>query len=150
MLIDCGLFQGSREVEQDNAAPFDFDAASIDFVLLTHAHLDHCGRLPLLVKRGFRGEIITTSATRELSRIVLLDAAHLAEEDALRRLRRHLRQGENGVQPLYTLVDALATLDRFGRTAHYDYTILVAPGISDTFYDGGSWPGSLKTAIDAA
>lgn len=98
VLIDCGLFQGSREVEEDNAAPFEFDAASIDFVLLTHAHLDHCGRLPLLVKRGFRGEIITTSATRELARIVLLDAAHLAEEDALRRLRRRLRRsGENGI-----------------------------------------------------
>ena len=66
MLIDCGLFQGSGELENDNGEPFGFDARGIDFVLQTHAHLDHCGRLPLLAKRGFRGEIIATGATREL------------------------------------------------------------------------------------
>ena len=79
-LIDCGLHQGSRELAVDNAADFGFDPAGIDFVLLTHAHLDHCGRLPLLTKRGFHGEIITTSATRELGRLVLLNSAHLQEE----------------------------------------------------------------------
>ena len=66
ILIDCGMYQGGRELEEENGEPFGFDASQIDFVLLTHAHLDHCGRLPLLAKRGFRGEIITTSATREL------------------------------------------------------------------------------------
>ena len=64
ILIDCGLFQGGRELEEENAHPFGFDPAGIDYVLLTHAHLDHCGRLPLLAKRGFRGEIISTAATR--------------------------------------------------------------------------------------
>ena len=73
VLIDCGLYQGGHELSEENAAPFGFDAAAIDYVLLTHAHLDHCGRLPLLVKRGFRGEIITTAATRELARVVMLD-----------------------------------------------------------------------------
>ncbi len=72
ILIDCGLFQGERELVEENAEPFGFDPAGIDFLLLTHAHLDHCGRLPLLVKRGFRGEIVTTSASRELARLVLL------------------------------------------------------------------------------
>jgi metallo-beta-lactamase family protein len=81
ILIDCGLHQGSRELDEENAAPFGFDAPGIDYVLLTHAHLDHCGRLPLLAKRGFRGEIIMTSASRELARLVVLDAAHLQEED---------------------------------------------------------------------
>ena len=71
ILIDCGLFQGSREEEQANAEPFGFDPASIDALLLTHAHLDHCGRIPLLVKQGFRGRIHCTSATRELARLVM-------------------------------------------------------------------------------
>jgi metallo-beta-lactamase family protein len=82
ILVDCGLFQGSRELSEENAGAFGFDAAGIDYVLLTHAHLDHCGRLPLLSKRGFRGEIICTAATRELARLVMLDAAHLQEQEA--------------------------------------------------------------------
>ena len=81
-MIDCGLHQGSRELDEENVGLFGFDAADINYVLLTHAHLDHCGRLPLLAKRGFRGEIITTSASRELARLVMLDAAHMQEEDA--------------------------------------------------------------------
>jgi metallo-beta-lactamase family protein len=81
VLIDCGMYQGSGELQEQNSQPFGFDPGSIDYVLLTHAHLDHCGRLPL-AKRGFRGEIITIAASRELARIVLLDAAHLQEEDA--------------------------------------------------------------------
>jgi len=80
ILIDCGLHQGSRELDEENAGPFGFDAAGINYVLLTHAHLDHCGRLPLLAKRGFRGEIITTSASRELARLIMLDSAHQQED----------------------------------------------------------------------
>ncbi|HKJ61949.1 MAG TPA: MBL fold metallo-hydrolase, partial [Hyphomicrobiales bacterium] len=91
ILIDCGLFQGSHEIRDENIDPFDFDPAEIDYLLLTHAHLDHCGRIPLLVKRGFRGEIITTAATRELARLVMLDAAHLHEEEARRRGRKKHR-----------------------------------------------------------
>ena len=68
ILIDCGLYQGGRELEEENAEDFGFDAASIDYLLLTHAHLDHCGRIPLLVRRGFEGKILTTRATRELAR----------------------------------------------------------------------------------
>lgn len=151
VLIDCGLFQGGREVEEDNAAPFGFDASSIDFVLLTHAHLDHCGRLPLLVKNGFKGEIIATAATRELARIVLMDAAHLAEENAARRLRRKQRQrGGNGIQPLYTLVDAMNTFDRFGCTARYGEALNVASGISATFYDAGHILGSASIRFELA
>ena len=80
ILIDCGLYQGSREIAEENAGDFGFDPTGIDFVLLTHAHLDHCGRLTLLTRRGFRGEIIATTATHELARLVMLDAAHLQEE----------------------------------------------------------------------
>lgn len=82
ILIDCGLYQGSRELHEENAEPFGFDPAEVDVLLLTHAHLDHCGRIPLLVKRGFRGEIVATAATRELARLVMLDAAGLQEGEA--------------------------------------------------------------------
>ena len=94
ILIDCGMYQGVRELTEDNIAPFGFDAKDIDFVLLTHAHLDHCGRLPLLVNRGFRGEIIATPATRELARIVLLDCAHVQEDEAEYLARRVERRGQ--------------------------------------------------------
>src|SRR5262249_56518249 len=82
ILIDCGMLQGSRELTDENAEPFGFDAAAIDFVLLTHAHLDHTGRVPLLYKRGFRGEVISTRATFDLARLLILDVAHLHEEAA--------------------------------------------------------------------
>jgi metallo-beta-lactamase family protein len=100
VVVDCGLYQGGEEVEANTAA-FGFDAASVDFMLLTHAHLDHCGRLPLLVSRGFRGEIITTAASRELARLVLLDAAHLQAEDAERNARRAARHGKRSTPALH-------------------------------------------------
>ena len=103
ILIDCGLYQGGRELDEENAGPFGFDPASIDVLLLTHAHLDHCGRIPLLAKRGFRGEIVATAASRELTRLVLLDAAHLQEEEARYRSRRVQRRHGGkiaGAQPL--------------------------------------------------
>ncbi len=149
VLIDCGLYQGERELDELNAAPFGFDPASIDVVLLTHAHLDHCGRLPLLVKRGFRGEIITTAASRELARIVMLDSAHLQEEEAQYRSRKNARRGKNvQVASLYTTLDALNTLDYFGRTATYDMPLDVAPGIRATFVDAGHILGSASIVLD--
>jgi len=78
LVVDCGMLQGGCDLDVENSADFGFDPAGVDVVLLTHAHLDHCGRLPLLVKRGFRGEVVTTGATRDLARLVLLDAAHFA------------------------------------------------------------------------
>jgi len=145
ILIDCGLFQGERELVEENAEPFGFDPAAIDFLLLTHAHLDHCGRLPLLVKRGFRGEIVTTSASRELVRLVLLDAGHLQEEEARTNARRASRHGNNhkkNAAPLYTEVDALHSLDYFGRKAVYDKPLELAAGIRATFIDAGHILGS--------
>lgn len=149
ILVDCGLIQGSRDTEEENEAAFGFEPGAIDMVLLTHAHLDHCGRLPLLVKRGFRGEIIATPTTRDLARLVLLDAAHLQEEDARRRQRRTYRRGKDNVEaPLYTLLDVFDTLDRFGRHAEYDTVIEVAQGLRVCFFDAGHILGSASILIE--
>jgi metallo-beta-lactamase family protein len=147
ILIDCGLYQGARDLVQDNSAPFGFDAETIDLVLLTHAHLDHCGRLPLLRKRGFRGEIIATAATFELARIVLLDAAHLQEEAA--RDRAHATPQATAVQqPLYGVADAQDCIGAFGRTAHYDVPLQLAPGMRVTFFDAGHILGSASLLFE--
>lgn len=143
ILIDCGLLQGSRELAEENADPFGFDPASIDHVLLTHAHLDHCGRLPLLAKRDFKGEVIATAATRELARLVILDAAHLQEEEARQRSRHLRRHAEDeDAMPLYSLLDAFNSLDRFGRAADYEVPLEIAPGLRATFFDAGHILGS--------
>jgi metallo-beta-lactamase family protein len=150
ILIDCGLHQGNRELDEENAEPFGFDAASIDYVLLTHAHLDHCGRLPLLAKRGFRGEIITTSASRELARLVMLDAAHLHEEDVRYRARKKGSDGASHATdvPLYSTLDALNCLDYFGRTAIYSQVFEVTGGVYATFIDAGHILGSASIFLE--
>ena len=145
ILIDCGLYQGGRELNEENAEPFGFEASDIDYVLLTHAHLDHCGRLPLLMKRGFRGEVIATPATRELARVVMLDSAHLQEEDAEYQARKAARHNSRSVpQPLYTRLDALNTLEYFGRSATYGNVFEIAPGVRVTFLDAGHILGSAS------
>ncbi len=151
ILVDCGLYQGGRRIEEENAQAFGFAAGAIDFVLLTHAHLDHCGRLPLLVRRGFSGEIVATAATRELARLVLLDAAHLQEEEARFHARLHERRGEHGEMeaPLYSLLDAMDVFDRFGRVAAYGRTIELAPNLRATFFDAGHILGSASVLIEA-
>ena len=150
VLIDCGLYQGSRELDEENAGPFGFDPTSIDYVLLTHAHLDHCGRLPLLVKRGFRGEIITTSASRELIRLVLLDAAHLVQEEVHRSSRKVARGGNrcSGSAPLYSIPDVLSTFDFFGRNAVYGEPFDLDLGLRVTFFDAGHILGSATVLLE--
>ena len=151
ILVDCGLYQGGRELAEENAEPFGFDAAAIDYVLLTHAHLDHCGRLPLLVKRVFRGEIICTAATRELARIVMLDAAHLQEEEARWQARKEQRRGRREEPaPLYDTLDALAVMERFGRTARYGDAVELVPGLKATFVDAGHILGSASVLVENA
>ncbi len=145
VLIDCGMFQGGRELEDENSAPLGFEAAAVDFLLLTHAHLDHCGRLPLLAKRGFRGEIIATAATRELAQIVMQDAAHMAEDDAAWRSRR-ARDGRP-VAALYTQADLAAAMSCFGRPAAYAAELELAPGLRVSFHDAGHILGSAHVLV---
>ena len=150
VLIDCGLFQGSRETEEENKNSFGFDPSEIDYLLLTHAHLDHCGRIPLLAKRGFTGEIITTLATQELARVVMLDSAHLNEEEVRRKNRKlqRMRKPNKLLEPLYSTEDALYALDFFGRRASYNKFIEVAKGIRATFIDAGHILGSACVFLE--
>ena len=150
ILVDCGLFQGSRSLQEDNNGPFGFNERDIDCVLLTHAHLDHCGRLPLLVKRGFRGEIVATQATTELARLVLLDSAKLQEEDAEAHNRRNQQTHRQApeVQPLYTIIDTTDCLARFGRYAIYGDTLDICPGVRATFYNAGHILGSSSVLLE--
>lgn len=152
ILVDCGMYQGGRELGEENSQPFGFDPASIDYLLLTHAHLDHCGRIPLLIKQGFKGEIISTAASFELARLVLLDAAGLQEEEARyqrrKETRRHGKEAAESIQPLYTTLDALTSFDSFGRRARYRKTLKVAEGIRATFYDAGHILGSASIFLE--
>ena len=148
-LIDCGLYQGSRELADENAGDFGFDPASVDVVLLTHAHLDHCGRLPLLTKRGFRGEIVTTMPTHELARLVMLDAAHLQEEDARPNSHRPQHGAEHkAAEPLFTMADALKSLELFKRGARYGEPIDLAQGVRVTFVNAGHILGSASILLE--
>lgn len=151
ILVDCGMFQGGRELHEDNGDPFGFDPASIDYVLLTHAHLDHVGRLPLLAKRGFRGEVIATGATFELARLVILDSVHLQTEDA--RHHRHLRRDAEHAaesEALYSMLDALDVIGRFGRTAEYNRPISISADIRATFLDAGHILGSSSILLEVS
>ncbi|MET3650592.1 MBL fold metallo-hydrolase [Dyella japonica] len=147
VLVDCGMFQGGPDAERANGEPFVFDPAHMDAVLLTHAHLDHCGRLPLLVRRGFRGRIYATSATIDLARIILLDAAGLQEEDARKARRSGRRRGAEDAKPLFTLDDVFRTMDFFSPV-NYGRTIDVAPGLRARFLDAGHILGSASVILE--
>ena len=147
VLVDCGMFQGSRELEEENSAAFGFDPATVDFLLLTHAHLDHCGRLPLLARGGFRGETIATAATRDLARIILQDAAHMAEDDAAWRSRR---AGGREVAPLYTQADVDAAMALFTRTVAYGQELRLSGDLRMSFHDAGHILGSAHVLVRAA
>jgi metallo-beta-lactamase family protein len=148
ILVDCGMFQGRRELHEDNAADFGFDPAGVHVLLLTHAHLDHCGRIPLLVKRGFSGEIVATAATRDLTRLILLDSAHLHEEEARRR-RHHGAEGAARA-PLYDTIDALDAMERFGRVAAYGRTVDLGHGARATFFEAGHILGSASILLEVS
>jgi metallo-beta-lactamase family protein len=144
LLLDCGLIQGGDSPHERNRAPFPFDAAQIDAVVLSHAHIDHCGRLPLLRKRGFRGPIYASPACRDLARILLADSANMQERDAERVNRRRHREGDRRtVAPLYVLDDALEVMKQF-RTVRYGAATELLPGVELTFRDAGHILGSTS------
>jgi metallo-beta-lactamase family protein len=143
VLVDCGLYQ-ERQFASRNWDPFDVPPASLQAVLLTHAHLDHCGLLPKLVKGGFKGRIFCTAATADIARIILLDAAHIQEEDAANKRKRHKKQGREGPHgdlPLYTVEDAEACTPLF-TPVPYGQEVQVAPGVQALFNEAGHVLGS--------
>lgn len=146
VLVDCGLFQGPRSLEAMNFQPFAFDPTGIDAVLLTHAHLDHCGLLPRLAAEGFNGPIWCTEATRDLLGIMLPDAARIQEQDAERRNRRADRADEPPITALYTLADAEAAL-ALVRPIPLDQQFEVAPGFRARLWNAGHILGSASIEL---
>ncbi len=145
--VDCGLIQGSAEHERHNREPFGFDGRGLDAVVLTHAHLDHAGRLPLLVKRGFRGFIYTHRATAELVRLMLEDAAYLEAKETEQENRYRARAGKPRLEPLYTL-DEVLTVSRHFNPLNYGETVEVVPGARVTLHDAGHILGSAIVELD--
>lgn len=146
VLLDCGQFQGGKEEEKKNWEPFPFDAKEIDAVILSHAHIDHCGRLPLLVKRGFTGDIYCTDATKDLLKVMLLDSAFIHEKDAEMQSKRNRREGKEEVEPLYTEKDANETL-KLVKPILYDQLVTLNDEMSIVFNDAGHILGSAISEI---
>ena len=145
-LVDCGMYQGQAAEELENADPFAFDVDTIDFVLLTHAHIDHSGRIPKLFNEGFRKPIIATKATCDLCEIMLPDSGHIQEMEIEWRNRKRIRDGKDPLPPLYTAEDALKCLQAFERV-NYDEIVPIDENIKVRFNDAGHMLGSAIIEI---
>lgn len=147
ILVDCGLFQGPKTLKQLNYDRFPFDPGGIDAVLLTHAHIDHSGQIPKLVKHGYRGAIWATSGTVDLCAVMLPDAGAIQETEVEMLNRRNARRGEAAVEPIYTKEDAEACLSQF-RATPYDVWRDVAPGVRARWWDAGHILGSASIEVE--
>lgn len=149
-LVDCGMFQGGRDATRKNLQALDFDLRKVDFVVLTHAHLDHSGLVPRLVSLGYRGKIYATAATVDLLGVMLLDSAHIQEKEAewavRNNRRKNVRRGWS-VAPLYTVNQALESLASL-RKVSYDEEVVPHPGVRCRFRDAGHILGSAIIEID--
>lgn len=145
-LVDCGLFQGKATEELENSEPFEFDINSIDFMLLTHAHIDHSGRIPKLYKDGFRKNVIATKATCDLCSIMLPDSGHIQEMEIEWTNKKRKRKGEEPLEPLYTAEEAARSLELF-RAVKYDEVIEIDENIHARFNDAGHMLGSATIEV---
>ena len=140
-LVDCGMYQGKATEEKENEAPFLFDVSEIDFMLLTHAHIDHSGRIPKLYNDGYRNPIIATKATCDLCTIMLPDSGHIQEMEIEWRNKKRKREGKPELPPLYTAEDATKCLELFKRVK-YDEIVEIDENIKVRFNDAGHMLGS--------
>ncbi len=147
ILLDCGLFQGRRQEAFERNRNLPFQAGDVDVLILSHAHIDHSGNIPSLVKSGFQGNIFATFATRDLCAAMLRDSAHIQEQDVEYVNKKRARQGLPPVEPLYSTQDATGSLQYFIGVG-YDRTFGVAPGVKATFHDAGHILGSAITVLD--
>lgn len=147
ILLECGLFQGHRADTYARNQSFLFDPASVDVLVLSHAHIDHSGNIPNLVKQGFKGDILCTPATRDLAATMLLDSAHIQQDDAAFVSSRRLKKGETPVEPLYTERDVRAAIGLF-TTRNAGRPQQIANGVTCTFHDAGHMLGSAFVALD--
>jgi metallo-beta-lactamase family protein len=147
ILLDCGLYQGPRAESRDRNQHLPFDARSVSVMVLSHAHIDHSGNIPNLVKSGFRGDIFCTYATRDLCATMLLDSAHIQERDVEYVNKRRRKRGEDPVEPLYTKQDAMESLKAFTAQS-YDRPHKIAPGVTLTMLDAGHMLGSAIVILD--
>ena len=145
-LVDCGMYQGGDRDEMQNHEPFAYDVNEIDFMLLTHAHIDHSGRIPKLYKEGYRNPVITTKATRDLCSIMLPDSGHIQEQEIEWRNRKRKREGKEPLPPLYTAQDGIDTMEIF-KPVNYDEIIEIDPNIYVRFNDAGHMLGSAIIEI---
>ena len=146
ILLECGLYQGPRAETYTRNLQFPFDVESIDAVIISHAHIDHVGNLPNLVKQGYRGNVWATAATRNLATYMLMDSAYIQENDVEYVNKKRMRDGEPPVEPLYTTADAQMALEQFvgiglGRP------VPVADGVELTFYNAGHILGAAHVAL---
>lgn len=146
VLLDCGQFQGGKAQEALNYEEFPFDPTEIDCMILSHAHIDHCGRIPLLVKRGFKGDIYCTDATADLLDVMLKDSGYIHEKEAEWKNRKNERAGRPAVEPLYTYNDAVDSLE-FVRPVLYDQLIELNEEMKIVFNDAGHILGSAITEL---
>ncbi|GAB6181949.1 MBL fold metallo-hydrolase [Desulfotomaculum defluvii] len=141
LLVDCGLFQGSKEIKERNYRNFPLAPSSVDFILLTHSHIDHSGLIPKFIKHGFKGKVIATSATVDLCEILLPDCGHIQEMEVERKNRKYRRQGRKTIEPIYTAEDGARALNYFERI-QYNEVIPISPDIRVCFRDAGHILGS--------
>jgi metallo-beta-lactamase family protein len=148
ILLECGLYQGKRQEAIKKNASFPFDPSSVDALVLSHAHIDHSGNIPQLVKQGFRGNIHCTHATQDLASLMLRDSAHIQEKDAEFWNKHAKRSGKPQISPLYTMEDAEKSLSLFVGVG-YGRAVDVTPDVRVTFFDAGHILGSAIVQIDA-
>ncbi len=147
ILLDCGLYEGKRDEARRRNRELPFAARLVDMMVLSHAHIDHSGNIPNLVKHGFRGKVVCTTATADLCRYMLPDSGHIQEEDVEYVNRHRARNGEPPVDPIYTREDAVKSLRNFEGIG-YEQAYPLVPGVNLTLYDAGHVLGSAIVALD--